>query len=579
MKLQFKVSLQLVLLFLIFSHLNSLLVYAQEMNIEQLKAGVVKIKSISDGKRKLGTGIIVKIEENTAYILTASHVVLGDSQPKVAFFPQGNQFVIAHVVGLEGGNPRGLAALAVKENLPDGIQALIIDTALEVHDGTSVTLIGFPEVTMTPWMVTTGTIGGMEGSMITISAPIEEGNSGAPVFIANMVVALMIETRGEFGFAVPMSIAKLALKGWGIRPRPPGPFYAHRQKLAAERDRLRKEHALRNEEQQKWYEERQKARRFQQALAPLQSEQTIAKEESRSFQPYESPEGFKVKLAEEFISEDGSPMVLVPAGEFWMGSTSDEVERRIEQCIMWHGRRPDRKAAEKCSRGSKDMMPRHQVYLDTFYIDKYEVTLSQYLPFLLRTKEAASKVKQKDREKLEEAMQEFGDHPAFFVFWNHADAYCRQAGKRLPTEAEWEKAARGIVGRTYPWGNEVPMPNLANFGSKLIINPTEVTKQKLKPVGFYEKGKSPYGVYDMAGNVKEWVADWYKETYYEESPYKNPMGPATGQKKVYRGGGWSSSPSTLSSSLRGKITLDLPENKAMRRMAFSMGFRCAKDAS
>ncbi len=229
---------------------------------------------------------------------------------------------------------------------------------------------------------------------------------------------------------------------------------------------------------------------------------------------------------------DETPMATVPAGEFWMG-----VDGPL---------------------GLEDERPRHRVWLDTFALDRYEVTTARYARFLAATGRQPPWL----WETVDLATH--GDRPVIGVDWEDAEAYCRWAGKRLPTEAEWEKAARGTDERPYPWGNQPPTPELANFALGARFSYSQV----LMPVSHYERGQSPYGLFQMAGNVWEWVQDWYEAAYYERSPARNPPGPEQGQLKVLRGGSWSELPKYLLTYGRFK----LPPNT---RNSYT-GFRCAK---
>ena len=154
---------------------------------------------------------------------------------------------------------------------------------------------------------------------------------------------------------------------------------------------------------------------------------------------------------------------------------------------------------------------------------------------------------------------DYRDHPVTHVDWNQARAYCAWAGVRLPTEAEWEKAARGTDGRIYPWGNSAPDDRFANYGN--IIDGTT-------PVGNYPEGASPYGALDMAGNVWEWVNDWYDSDYYSQSPSENPQGPATGESRVLRGGAWVYDDDSVRSAYRYNYNPD--------SWYFDLGFRCVR---
>ena len=206
-------------------------------------------------------------------------------------------------------------------------------------------------------------------------------------------------------------------------------------------------------------------------------------------------------------NKDRSVMILVPAGEFWMGSPLGE--------------------------GYDDERPKHKVYLDTYYIDKYEVTNAQYRKFC----DATGRVYPEDPgwSGMDDYISNYPSYPVVNVSWNDAAAYAAWAGKRLPTETEWEKAARGVDGRKYPWGNKEP--DAGGFYRCNYCN-YEDGYRCAAPVGTYERGVSPYGLHDMAGNVWEWCYDRYDKYYYGRSPARNPRGPDSGRSRVVRGGSW-----------------------------------------
>jgi formylglycine-generating enzyme required for sulfatase activity len=217
-------------------------------------------------------------------------------------------------------------------------------------------------------------------------------------------------------------------------------------------------------------------------------------------------------------------MVFVPAGDFQMGCDTGNPN---ETCYSDEG-------------------PLHTVYLDAYAIDKYEVTNAQFAEFLnAEGNQAEGGATWLDAADSDVRIHEAGgvwwadagheDHPVVEVTWYGARAYCQWEGKRLPSEAEWAKAARGGSDtRVYPWGNEEPDCSRLNYldlAEGYCVHDTT-------PAGSYPAGASPYGALDMAGNVWEWVSDWYAEDYYETSPGSNPSGPESGSLKALRGGGW-----------------------------------------
>ncbi|MHC9539615.1 MAG: SUMF1/EgtB/PvdO family nonheme iron enzyme [Vulcanimicrobiota bacterium] len=228
--------------------------------------------------------------------------------------------------------------------------------------------------------------------------------------------------------------------------------------------------------------------------------------------PRKNDQGYQ----ESYNPKDRSIMITIPAGEFLMGSPKDV--------------------------GGAEEHPQHTVYLDEYKISRFEVTNEQFTRFVSETGYKAESSWNKFALKGRES------HPVVSVTWNDAQAYCRWAGGSLPSEAQWEKAARGVDGRLYPWGNEWDKNKCNNCNT----NSKEYRAARAKlymgkgttPVGLFADGASPYGALDMAGNVWEWCNDWYNDIYYRESPPQNPGGPLQGDISVFRGGAWNSDVAT-----------------------------------
>ena len=248
-------------------------------------------------------------------------------------------------------------------------------------------------------------------------------------------------------------------------------------------------------------------------------------------------------LPDRIVDEFGVPMVRVPAGQFLMGT---EVRARNER-------------------------PEHTVTLDDYYIDQFEVTFASFAEFLnakgnqfegnanwVEANDPDLRIHEVDGVWQVDAGSE--NYPMVEMTWYGARAYCEWRGGRLPSEAEWEKAARGPDGRTFPWGEEISCEQ-ANYAGCTYA---------AMPVDSLPAGASPYGAYHMAGNVMEWVSDWYDIEYYANSPAENPTGPETGDFRLLRGGTW------LHAAGNVRTTYRFPKLPVLTYV--TVGFRCARNA-
>lgn len=245
-----------------------------------------------------------------------------------------------------------------------------------------------------------------------------------------------------------------------------------------------------------------------------------------------------------------SPMITIPAGTFLLGSN------RVDNDPYGHRTQFD-----------DTELPQHRVWLDRYEMDRDEVSLGEYLAFLQKQKLHPSDELQKLLWHVitvhSVSDQTLTRWPALYVTWEEANHLCAAKRARLPTEAEWEKAARGPEGLPYPWGEAMPSSILAMFGQHHVH---EIPI--LAAVDSYDEGKSPYGLHHMAGNIAEWVQDWFGFDYYAYMPERNPTGPTTGRYKSVRGGSWKSNRVMLRTATRGGAPPD--------QRAATIGFRCAR---
>jgi iron(II)-dependent oxidoreductase len=248
-----------------------------------------------------------------------------------------------------------------------------------------------------------------------------------------------------------------------------------------------------------------------------------------------------------------APMVTIPAGAFLLGS------KRVDNDPYGHWTQFD-----------DTELPQNRVWLDIYEMDRDEVSLGEYLAFLRTRKEHPPDELQKLIWHVitihSVSDQTLTRWPALYVTWNEAKDFCTSKDKRLPTEAEWEKAARGPDGNLFPWGAAAPDNQHAMFGQHHVH---EIPI--LAAVDSHRESQSPYGLRHMAGNVAEWAQDWFGFDYYAYMPERNPLGPTSGRYKTLRGGSWKSNQIMLRTATRGG---SVPDQRSA-----TIGFRCAKSSA
>lgn len=437
---------------------------AHAENFDALRAGIVKVLS----KGRIGTGFVIQIEGNTAYVVTASHVVEGDQRPSLTFFQRPNDLLLGQVIRLEGDDPRGLALLKISGNLPLGLTALPL-VAENVHPDEAIVLIGFP-AGGGDWMAVEGRVGTPDNKDMTLTAVIEEGNSGGPVLFNSQVAGVVMNKSGAqaFGKAVPISIVRTTLENWGVK-------FGHASNVNP----------------------------ITKITIPVKP----------------------CKLCPEMIN--------IPAGDFWMGSDNQSA---------FHG----------------DEKPRHQVHVKAFRLAKYEVSRAEFAAYVEATGHATSVCEyQPGSNWRTPGFDQSNDHPVVCISYDEIKAYIRWLNKktgnqyRLPTEAEWEYAARAGSTTAYPWGTDADKAcSYANVADQTFEQSDFNAHCSdgyvyTAPRGSYSP--NAFDLYDMNGNVGEWTCSAYTENGYDGSEKNCTAG---GGDRVIRGGSWRDSPEFASSADR-----------------------------
>ena len=514
-------------------------------------------------ERPAGTGVIV---HRDGYILTAHHVV-ANARRIIVVMP-GEFRVSALIVGSD---PEHDLTLLKVETV--GLSEAPIGYAGAVTLDQEVIVAGFPfglrEVSIVHGRISAVRAKGVR-SVFQLDAAINPGNSGGPVFTRQGEVVALVTTKFShpsgivpegMGFAVPISYALPLLanipefdftsigkghqdiKRKGRKGAKPKSFVENlaptlsRMTVRLETVRVADSAPMQAASDPSAAQAKAEVRR-----APLSRPQpgmipapaSDLKEEAGAAAKVREQLTVSQRQELQALADKGihlpAGMVVIPAGEFWMGSDS----------------------------GLPDVRPMHRTLLSTYWIDTMEVTNVQY-------RQCVSDgvcTPPKDRGLFDDVQRT--QHPVTNVTWRQAHTYCQWRGVRLPTEAEWEKAARGTDGRRYPWGNEEE-PIMRWIKDRTIA----LNGNGTMAVGSRPETASPYGVLDLTGNAWEWVRDWYAEDYYVTAPYRDPQGPLRGTFRVLRGGDWSQSPLELRADYR-----------AWDEMTYwgpTLGFRCAAD--
>ncbi len=437
---------------------------ASAQELDTALSAVVRISGTRSGTPVRGSGFVVDLVRDKATIVTASHVIEGVQQIEVSFAVDPTEsFPAGIVLGMESGNPRGLAVFQVRGALPAGVTALSLEVESRPRPGDALFLLGFPQMEREP-RTTQRVLSARRGSLLLVDQEIGEGFSGGPVLQGGKVVGVITDTADQTTYAVNALVAREALEGWGV-------------KLGG------------------------------QSSTPVTNTATQTKPEPQVVE--------KCEPGEQQRTEDDIVFVRICPGTFTMGSAEDD------------------------KNADDDEKPAHEVRLTSeLWIGRTEITNKQYRRY------------QRDHPGEDEL-------PATDVTWAEAQSACERFGGRLPTEAQWEYAARAGSQTAWSFGDdEKGLGEYAWFGESLESTPHLVGTRK----------PNAWGIHDMHGNVWEWVADWFGT--YGKGPQIDPSSPQTGQYRVVRGGSFADGARFQRSASRGGVG---PEGRGRY-----FGFRCVR---
>jgi formylglycine-generating enzyme required for sulfatase activity len=464
------------------------------------EAGVVRIEAQVRGKPRFGSGFVVRADADGAYVVTAAHVVEGDSTPKLYFHSRPHRSIPARVLSLEGGDPRGLALLGVESTLPKGVAALPMakGAGLDLRPGEAVSALGIP-ASLRNWAVIPGAVVSWKNRNILFSGAVDEGNSGGPLVRDGAVVGLVTGRGERFGVAVPAMSARIFLQSNRV-------FWA----------------------------------------SGTHGEPSGVTDRPKTPQRPKAGETFRDTLRD---GSKGPQMVVIPAGSFATGSPEGEKGR-----FNTEG-------------------PVHTVRFDRpFAIAKHEVTFDQW--------EACVRAGGCEHRPDDEGWGR-GHRPVINMSWHDAQAYVAWLSKetgqgyRLPSEAEWEYAARAGTQAARHWGEDpdraCDYANVADNAAKRQFGWTWVHKcddgfAQTAPAGSFKANK--FRLQDMLGNVVEWTEDCWNSSYVAAPDDGSTWAKGNCERRVLRGGSWNTKPGLVRAAVRGGA------HAAVRTMI--MGFRPAR---